>query len=51
MSDPLDQNLQDWSLGICIIPDPLPPVTQSHSRATGALVLGEWGARGGMQRS
>ena len=51
LCDPLDQNLQGWSLGICILPTSLPPVTQSHSRATGALVLGVWGARGGVERS
>ena len=39
--DPLDQNLQGWSLGICILPPP--PVTLTHSRAIGALVLGGGG--------
>ena len=36
--DPLDQNLQGWSLGMCFLTPPL--VTLIHSRATGALVMG-----------
>ena len=52
LSDPLDQNLQDWSLGICTLTPPLG--TLIHSRATGALVLGGGAGcvgGGGMERS
>ena len=38
LCDPLDQNLQGWSLGICILTPPL--VTLIHSRATEVLVMG-----------
>ena len=41
LSDPLDQNLQDWSLGICIITPPL--VTLIHSRVVVTLVMREGG--------
>ena len=41
LCDPLDQNLQGWSLGICILTPPL--VTLIHSRATEVLVMGVGG--------
>ena len=43
LCDTLDQNVQGWSLGICIITPPL--VTLIHNRASGALVMG-WGECG-----